>query len=65
VAHHVFRDEHRDVLLAVVHGDRETNHVRDDHRAARPRLDRLAIALGCCGLHLLQKMQIDERTFFQ
>ena len=46
VADHVLGDQHRDVLPAVVDGDREADHVRQDHRAARPGLDRLAIVLG-------------------
>jgi hypothetical protein len=65
VADHVLGDQHRDVLLAVVHGDREADHVGHDHRAARPGLDRLAIVLGDGRLHLLEQVQIDERTFFQ
>src|SRR6187399_1122944 len=65
VTHHVFSDERRDVLTAVMHGDRETHHVGNDHRAARPRLDRLAIALGGSRLDFLQQVKIDERTFFE
>src|SRR5690349_18518554 len=65
VTHHVFGDEHRDVLLAVMHGDRETDHVRNDHRATRPGLDRLAVALGGGRFDFLQQVKIDERTFFQ
>ena len=55
--------EHRDVLPAVVHGDREADHVRQDHRAARPGLDRPAIVLVGRDLHLLREVQIDERAF--
>src|SRR4249920_2697886 len=65
VTHHVFGDEHWDVLTAVMHGNSQAHHVGDDHRAARPRLDRLAIALGGSRLDLLQQVKIDERTFFQ
>src|SRR5687768_3472682 len=36
VSDHVLGDENRNVLTPVVHGDRQTDHVRDDHRAARP-----------------------------
>src|SRR6185295_4109542 len=32
VSDHVFGDQDRDVLLAVMHGDRETHHVGNDHR---------------------------------
>src|SRR5690606_5155801 len=41
VAHHVLVDQHRNVVAAVVDGDREAHHLRQDHRAARPGLDRL------------------------
>src|SRR3569623_578331 len=36
VAHHLVGDVHRHVLLAVVHGDREPDELRQDHGAARP-----------------------------
>jgi hypothetical protein len=65
VADHVLGHEHRDVLPAVVDGDRETNHFGDDHRTTRPGLDRLAIILGSGYLDLFYKVEIDERTFFQ
>src|SRR5881394_3246801 len=65
VPDHVFGDEHWDVLPAVVYGNRQPDHVGNDHRAARPRLDRLAIALGGGRFHFLQQVKIDERTFFQ
>src|SRR5687768_1257870 len=31
VPHHVFRDEHRHVTAAVVHGNRHAYHLRHDH----------------------------------
>src|SRR6187399_2205382 len=34
VTDHVFGDQDRDVLTAVMDGDRETHHVGNDHRAA-------------------------------
>src|SRR5690348_14972056 len=39
VPDHVLVDEHRHVLAAVVDRERQTDHFRNDHRAARPRLD--------------------------
>src|SRR5262245_744586 len=45
VADHGFGDEHRNVLAAVVHGDRVTDHVRHDHGTPRPRLDDVLGAL--------------------
>src|SRR6185369_9457648 len=65
VADHVLGDQHRNVLFAVVHGQRQANHFWSDHRAARPGLDRLAIVLARGNLHLLGQVQIDERTFLQ
>src|SRR3569832_1975396 len=37
VADHLVGDVDRDVLLAVVHGDRQPDEVGQDHGAARPR----------------------------
>src|SRR5580704_14064569 len=65
VADHVLGHEHRDVLAAVVYGDRQTDHLGNDHGAARPGLDRLSVVLGRGHLHLLGKMQIHERSFLQ
>src|SRR5687767_15497008 len=39
VAHHRFSDVDRDVLATVVHRDRVTDHLGDDGRTPRPRLD--------------------------
>src|SRR5690606_21128789 len=63
VADHVLVDEHGNVVLAVVHGDRETHHVGQDHGTARPGLDRAPAAAG--GLHLLDQVVIDERAFLE
>jgi hypothetical protein len=46
VTHHVFVDVDRHVLLAVVHGDRQSDEFRQDRRAARPGLDRLLVAVA-------------------
>jgi hypothetical protein len=48
-----------------MNGDGQTNHVGNDHRAARPGLDRLAIALGGGGFDFLQQVKIDEWALFQ
>src|SRR5262245_51582957 len=65
VADHVLGDEHRHVLAAVVHGDRESDHVRQDHRAPRPGLDRAAVVLVPRRLHLLREVQVHERALLQ
>src|SRR5690625_4138546 len=63
VADHVLVDQHRDVVAAVMHGDRVALHFRQDHRAARPGLDRtLARARG---LHLLEQVVVNEGTFLE
>src|SRR6185437_7976208 len=63
VADHVFRDVHRNVLTAVVHGDRQTDEVRQDRRATRPSLDWFLVTRCCSRLNLLQQMGVAERTF--
>jgi hypothetical protein len=63
VADHVLGDVDRDVLLAVVHRDRETDEVRQDGRAARPGLDRTLVGRGPRGFHLVEQVVIDERAF--
>src|SRR5690606_15393437 len=63
VANHVLVDQHRNMVFAVVDGDRETHHLRQDHRATRPGLDRL---LGVARrFHLLDQMVVHERTLLQ
>src|SRR5690606_13915634 len=63
VADHVLVDEHRNVVLAIVDGDGESHHFRQDHGTARPGLDRL---LGAGRkLLLLDEVVIDERAFLE
>src|SRR5450631_3812896 len=50
---------------AVVHGDGQTDHIGDDHGAARPGLDRAAIILLTGRLHLLGQVQIHEWAFLE
>src|SRR5688500_5415876 len=63
VADHVLVDQHRNVVLAVVHGDGEAHHFRQDHRAARPGLDRTLAGAGL--LHLCDQVVVHERTLLQ
>src|SRR3954449_1750528 len=65
VPDHRLGDEHRDVLAAVVHGDRVPEHVGDDRRAARPRADHVLGALVVLGVHLLEQVVVDERALLQ
>src|SRR5688500_18595468 len=63
VANHVLVDQHRDVVLAVVHGNGETDHLGQDRGTTRPGLDRLLVVAR--GLHLLDQVVVDERALFQ
>src|ERR1700712_5207542 len=65
VPDHALGDEHRDVLAAVVHGDRVPEHVGDDRRATRPGLDHVLAALVVLRVHLLEQVVVDERTLLQ
>src|SRR5487761_11309 len=62
VTDHVLGHIDRNVLLAVVHGDREADEFRRDRRAARPGLDRLFVVDGARGVDLLHQMVVDERA---
>src|SRR4030095_1248725 len=53
VADHVLRHVDRDVLLAVVHGDRQPHELGRDRRAARPGLDRFLVVDRARCFHLL------------
>src|SRR5690606_11545899 len=60
VPHHGLGDEHRDVLAAVVHRDRVTQHGGHDHGATRPRLDDV-LALGLIlGDNLAKQVVVNE-----
>ena len=63
VTHHVLRHEYRNVLPAVMHSDRESDHVRDYHRPPRPCSDRPSAVHGPSCLDLTKKMVVDERAF--
>src|SRR3954469_18977690 len=65
VADHRVGHENRDVLAAVVHGDRVADHGRHDHRTARPRLDDAVRALVVLPVHLLHEVVVDEGTLLQ
>src|SRR5690349_6977117 len=65
VPDHVLVDQYRHVLATVVDGDGQAHHFGQDHRAARPGLDRTLVVGGNGGFHLLCEVQVDERTFLQ
>src|SRR5690606_12797956 len=65
VAHEGLGDEHRDVLAAVVHGDRVPDEVGGDDRTARPRLDDVLRAGLVLSAHLLEEVLVDEGALLE
>src|ERR1700681_2149654 len=65
VADHVLGHQHRHMQTAVVHGDGQSDHIGDNHRTPRPRLDRAAIILLTGRLHFLSEVQIHEWAFLE
>ena len=65
VADHRLGDEHGNVLASVVHGDRVTDHLREDVAASRPGLDDPLLAGHVELLHLLEEVVIAERAFLE
>src|SRR5262245_25243301 len=63
VADHVLGHEHRNELLAVVHGERQPDHLGQHGRAARPGLDDLLGLLLRRLEHLVEQVLVDEWTF--
>jgi hypothetical protein len=51
-------------VLAVVHGDRQTDEVRQDRRTTRPGLDRLLVLGSLSSFDLFHQVGVAERTFF-
>src|SRR5215213_1037697 len=65
VADHVLGDVHRNELVAVVHGDRVTDHLRDDRRAARPGADDPLVAPFVHRIDLPREVIVDEVALLQ
>ena len=63
VANHVLGNQHGYMLLAVIHGNGQTEHLRQNHRTARPCLDRTLVVLGYRSFHFLRQVVVDERAF--
>jgi len=64
VADHVFRNVDRNVLLAVVHRDRQAHEIGQDGRAPRPGLDRALVVGRARRLDLGHQVIVNERAFF-
>src|SRR5215213_8822698 len=65
VPDHRLGHEDRDVLAAVVHGDRVSEHVGDDRRAPRPGADDVLRALVVLSVHLLEQVVVHEGALLQ
>src|SRR5689334_6175914 len=65
VADHVLGAIDRDELVAVMHREGQSHHIRHHHRAPRPGADDPLVARGERGRDLAFGMAIDERTFFE
>src|SRR3954469_1748079 len=65
VAHHLVGDVDRHVLLAVVNGDGQADEIGQDHRAARPGLDRLLVLDGNGLVDLRHQVVVHERTLLE
>src|SRR5436190_590019 len=62
---HFLGDENRNELVAVVDLKRQAHELRQNRRAAAPRLYRHVAAAGASCLRLLQEIPVNERAFPQ
>ncbi|MPM82927.1 hypothetical protein SDC9_129989 [bioreactor metagenome] len=65
VAHHLVGNVDRHVLLAVVHGDGQTDELGQNHGATRPGLDWLLVLGGDGLFDLSQQVMVNKRTLFE
>ncbi len=65
VPDHGFGDVDGHMLAAVVNGDGVTDHVGDDRRAARPRLDDPLLAFAVELVESAEQALLYERTLLQ
>ncbi len=64
VSHHVLRDVHRDELLAVVHGQRVPDEIRNDGGPPRLGPNNLLFVPVVHARHLLIQVVIRKGPFF-
>ena len=62
---HVLGHVHRDELPPVVHRQGVAEHLGDDGRPPRPRLDDLFVGPAIHQFDLLEKVRVDERAFLE
>src|SRR5574343_946847 len=65
VADHLVGDIDRHVLLAVVHGDGQTDELGQNHGATRPGLDRLLVLGGNGLVNLGHQVMVHKRTLLK
>ena len=65
VADHVLRHEDRDMLAAVVDGDRVADHIGRDGRAAAPRFEEFLFAGLVHRVDLHHKVVVHKESFFK
>src|SRR5262245_27231638 len=63
VADHLLGHQHRDVLVAVVDAERQSDELRQDRGAPAPDLDHVMSTRSARGLRLLEQIAVDERAF--
>src|SRR3954464_14489757 len=63
VADHLLGHLHRDVLVAVVDAEQQSDELRQDCRAAAPNPDHLVPTRPARGLCLLGQIAVHKRTF--
>src|SRR5947208_16456681 len=63
VPDHLLGHLHRNVLVAVVDAEQQSDELRQDRRAAAPDPDHLVPARCARGFCFLEQIPVDERTF--
>jgi hypothetical protein len=63
LANHVLRYQYGYMLTAVVDGNRQSNHIGQHHRTARPGLDRSPVVCTRRLSNLLREVRIDKWAF--
>src|SRR3569833_3541489 len=65
VADHVFGHDHRHMLAAVVHRNRQTDEIGQHGGTTRPGLDRALVIGTANGFTLFQQVHVAERAFLK
>ena len=65
MSYHIFRDEHRDMLLTIVHTEGMSDELWSDHTSTRPCFDDCFSSTGIEKFDLLCYSWIDVGSFFE